>query len=166
VGFGLGEAMAATIFLLVIFLTFLKSWLGLVLSASLQMAEYWYQISMATRFFQQQGASFHGDRCAGSSGPEMLNAELGKRKGFDHRFGEDFGPSVGRKTQGSRETSSARETFVALHGSRDRWRRTGYKVVSLIFDKTGKPTGEYRGLRDRFRKMRHFFAKRRLAKPS
>jgi hypothetical protein len=96
----------------------------------------------------------------------MLNAELGKRTGFDHRFGEDFGPSVERKTQGPRETSSVRETFVTLHGSRDRWRRTGYKVVRLIFDKTGKPTGELRGLHDRFCKIRHFFAKRRLAKPS
>jgi hypothetical protein len=28
----------------------------------------------------------------------MLNAELGKRKGFDHRFGEDFGSSVERKS--------------------------------------------------------------------
>lgn len=39
----------------------------------------------------------------------MLNAELGARKGFDHRFGENFGPSVERKTQGSLETSSARD---------------------------------------------------------
>lgn len=33
--------------------------------------------------------------------------------------------------------------FVTLHGSWDRSRRTGYKVVRLIFDKNGKPTGEY-----------------------
>jgi hypothetical protein len=39
----------------------------------------------------------------------MLNAELGTRNGFDHRFGEDFGPLVERKTQGSRDTSSARD---------------------------------------------------------
>jgi hypothetical protein len=39
----------------------------------------------------------------------MLNAELGKREGSDHSFGEDFGPLGDRKTQGSRETSSARD---------------------------------------------------------
>ena len=39
----------------------------------------------------------------------MLNAELGTRKGFDHRFGEDLGLSVEPKTQRSRETSSARD---------------------------------------------------------
>jgi len=33
--------------------------------------------------------------------------------------------------------------FVTLHGSWDRERRTGYKVIRLLFDKTGKPTGEY-----------------------
>ena len=33
--------------------------------------------------------------------------------------------------------------FVTLHGSWDRSRRTGYKVVRLIFDNSGKPTGEY-----------------------
>jgi glucose/arabinose dehydrogenase len=33
--------------------------------------------------------------------------------------------------------------FVALHGSWDRSRSTGYKVVRLLFDKSGKPTGEY-----------------------
>lgn len=33
--------------------------------------------------------------------------------------------------------------FVTLHGSWDRSRRTGYKVVRLIFDRNGKPTGEY-----------------------
>jgi glucose/arabinose dehydrogenase len=33
--------------------------------------------------------------------------------------------------------------FVAMHGSWDRSTRTGYKVVRLIFDKTGKATGEY-----------------------
>jgi glucose/arabinose dehydrogenase len=33
--------------------------------------------------------------------------------------------------------------FVTLHGSWDRSRRTGYKVVRLIFDKNGKATGEY-----------------------
>src|SRR5580692_11498471 len=33
--------------------------------------------------------------------------------------------------------------FVTLHGSWDRSIRTGYKVVRLFFDKSGKPTGEY-----------------------
>ena len=33
--------------------------------------------------------------------------------------------------------------FVTLHGSWDRSRRTGYKVVRLLFDNSGKPTGEY-----------------------
>ena len=33
--------------------------------------------------------------------------------------------------------------FVTLHGSWDRERRTGYKVIRLLFDKKGKPTGEY-----------------------
>jgi glucose/arabinose dehydrogenase len=33
--------------------------------------------------------------------------------------------------------------FVTLHGSWDRSRRTGYKVVRLLFDKDGKSTGEY-----------------------
>ena len=33
--------------------------------------------------------------------------------------------------------------FVTLHGSWDRSRRIGYKVVRLIFDKNGKPTSEY-----------------------
>jgi glucose/arabinose dehydrogenase len=33
--------------------------------------------------------------------------------------------------------------FVTLHGSWDRSQRTGYKVVRLIFDNSGKPTGEY-----------------------
>jgi glucose/arabinose dehydrogenase len=33
--------------------------------------------------------------------------------------------------------------FVTLHGSWNRARRTGYKVVRLLFDNTGKPTGEY-----------------------
>jgi len=33
--------------------------------------------------------------------------------------------------------------FVALHGSWDRAERTGYKVVRLLFDNAGKPTGEY-----------------------
>jgi glucose/arabinose dehydrogenase len=33
--------------------------------------------------------------------------------------------------------------FVTLHGSWDRSRRTGYKVVRLLFDNAGKPTGEY-----------------------
>jgi glucose/arabinose dehydrogenase len=32
--------------------------------------------------------------------------------------------------------------FVTLHGSWDRSIRTGYKVVRLLFDKSGKPTGE------------------------
>jgi glucose/arabinose dehydrogenase len=33
--------------------------------------------------------------------------------------------------------------FVTLHGSWNRSLRTGYKVVRLLFDSTGKPTGEY-----------------------
>jgi glucose/arabinose dehydrogenase len=33
--------------------------------------------------------------------------------------------------------------FVTLHGSWNRAERTGYKVVRLLFDNTGKPTGEY-----------------------
>jgi glucose/arabinose dehydrogenase len=34
--------------------------------------------------------------------------------------------------------------FVALYGSwRNRAERTGYKVVRLLFDSAGKPTGEY-----------------------
>lgn len=33
--------------------------------------------------------------------------------------------------------------FVTLHGSWDRAKRTGYKVVRLIFDGNGDPTGEY-----------------------
>jgi glucose/arabinose dehydrogenase len=33
--------------------------------------------------------------------------------------------------------------FATMHGSWDRSNRTGYKVVRLIFDANGKPTGEY-----------------------
>ena len=33
--------------------------------------------------------------------------------------------------------------FVAMHGSWNREQRTGYKVVRLLFDGRGKPTGEY-----------------------
>jgi glucose/arabinose dehydrogenase len=33
--------------------------------------------------------------------------------------------------------------FVAMHGSWNRPNRTGYKVVRLLFDSSGKPTGEY-----------------------
>jgi glucose/arabinose dehydrogenase len=33
--------------------------------------------------------------------------------------------------------------FVTMHGSWNREKRTGYKVVRLIFDASGKPTGEY-----------------------
>jgi glucose/arabinose dehydrogenase len=33
--------------------------------------------------------------------------------------------------------------FVAMHGSWNRSKRTGYKVVRLLFDAQGKPTGEY-----------------------
>jgi glucose/arabinose dehydrogenase len=33
--------------------------------------------------------------------------------------------------------------FVAMHGSWNRSQRTGYKVVRLLFDAAGKPTGEY-----------------------
>jgi glucose/arabinose dehydrogenase len=34
------------------------------------------------------------------------------------------------------------DAFVALHGSWNRAKRTGYKVVRLLF-KNGEPTGEY-----------------------
>ena len=33
--------------------------------------------------------------------------------------------------------------FVTLHGSWNRGQRTGYKVVRILFDSAGKPTGEY-----------------------
>ncbi len=33
--------------------------------------------------------------------------------------------------------------FVTMHGSWNRSQRTGYKVVRLLFDAAGKPTGEY-----------------------
>jgi glucose/arabinose dehydrogenase len=33
--------------------------------------------------------------------------------------------------------------FAAMHGSWNRVKRTGYKVVRLLFDAEGKPTGEY-----------------------
>jgi glucose/arabinose dehydrogenase len=33
--------------------------------------------------------------------------------------------------------------FVTMHGSWNRPSRTGYKVVRLLFDSSGKPTGEY-----------------------
>jgi glucose/arabinose dehydrogenase len=33
--------------------------------------------------------------------------------------------------------------FVTMHGSWNRAHRTGYKVVRLLFDQAGKPTGEY-----------------------
>jgi glucose/arabinose dehydrogenase len=33
--------------------------------------------------------------------------------------------------------------FVTMHGSWNRAQRTGYKVVRLLFDGAGKPTGEY-----------------------
>jgi glucose/arabinose dehydrogenase len=33
--------------------------------------------------------------------------------------------------------------FVTLHGSWNRDKRTGYKVVRVLFDAAGKPTGEY-----------------------
>jgi glucose/arabinose dehydrogenase len=33
--------------------------------------------------------------------------------------------------------------FAAMHGSWNRGKRTGYKVVRLLFDADGKPTGEY-----------------------
>jgi hypothetical protein len=81
----------------------------------------------------------------------MLNAELGKRKGFDHRFGGNFGPSVERKTQGSRETSLARETRVTLRGSWDRWRRTGYKASEADLRQDWQADRRIRGLHDRFR---------------
>jgi len=35
------------------------------------------------------------------------------------------------------------DAFVAMHGSWNRDHRTGYKVVRLLFDKSGKPTGAY-----------------------
>jgi glucose/arabinose dehydrogenase len=33
--------------------------------------------------------------------------------------------------------------FVTMHGSWNREKRTGYKVVRMLFDPSGKPTGEY-----------------------
>jgi glucose/arabinose dehydrogenase len=33
--------------------------------------------------------------------------------------------------------------FVTMHGSWNREKRTGYKVVRVLFDVNGKPTGEY-----------------------
>src|ERR1700683_3886244 len=42
-------------------------------------------------------------------GPRSAECGAVKRRGFDLRFGEDFGPLVERKTQGSRGTSSARK---------------------------------------------------------
>lgn len=35
------------------------------------------------------------------------------------------------------------DAFVAMHGSWNRDHRTGYKVVRLMFDESGKPTGAY-----------------------
>ncbi len=35
------------------------------------------------------------------------------------------------------------DAFVAMHGSWNRDHRTGYKVVRLLFDQSGKPTGAY-----------------------
>jgi len=35
------------------------------------------------------------------------------------------------------------DAFVTMHGSWNRDHRTGYKVVRLLFDKDGKPTGAY-----------------------
>jgi glucose/arabinose dehydrogenase len=35
------------------------------------------------------------------------------------------------------------DAFVAMHGSWNREHRTGYKVVRLLFDDSGKPTGAY-----------------------
>lgn len=35
------------------------------------------------------------------------------------------------------------DAFAAMHGSWNRDHRTGYKVVRLLFDKSGKPTGAY-----------------------
>src|ERR1700722_11226096 len=94
------------------------------MSASLQMAECWHPISMATRCSQQQRASFHGDRCAGSSAPGMLNAEVGRLKGFHHRFSEDFAPRLSRRPK-DREKRSVPETFVTPLVSWDHRRRTG-----------------------------------------
>jgi glucose/arabinose dehydrogenase len=35
------------------------------------------------------------------------------------------------------------DAFVALHGSWNRGKRTGYKIVRVLFDEDGQPTGEY-----------------------
>ena len=35
------------------------------------------------------------------------------------------------------------DAFVTCHGSWNRGNRTGYKVVRMLFDDDGKPTGEY-----------------------
>jgi len=36
-----------------------------------------------------------------------------------------------------------KSAFVTMHGSWNRSKRTGYKVVRILFDDTGKPTGAY-----------------------
>jgi len=36
-----------------------------------------------------------------------------------------------------------RSAFVTMHGSWNRSKRTGYKVVRLLFNETGQPTGLY-----------------------
>jgi hypothetical protein len=77
------------------------------MSASCHMAECCHRIPTATRFFQRQGASFHGDCCAGSSDLGMLKAELGNGKGSIIASARIPAPWVGRKTQGSSETSLA-----------------------------------------------------------
>lgn len=41
------------------------------------------------------------------------------------------------------------DAFVTLHGSWNRGKRTGYKVIRLFF-KNGKPTGEYEDFRTGF----------------
>ena len=45
------------------------------------------------------------------------------------------------------------DAFVTLHGSWNRSKRTGYKVVRLLM-KDGKPTGEYEDFLDRLRRRR------------
>src|ERR1700704_184293 len=45
--------------------------------------------------------------------------------------------------RGNFPTQYKGSAFVTMHGSWNRNQRTGYKVVRLLFDAAGKPTGEY-----------------------
>jgi len=45
--------------------------------------------------------------------------------------------------RGNFPTEYKGSAFVTMHGSWNRDQRTGYKVVRLLFDGSGRPTGEY-----------------------